>query len=100
MWTAVILIWKNGKFPEFTEPDESYHGVIYAERFGNAAYIVKARTHLMRDLGAQAAPQNAFLLNLGLETLALRMERHCSNAQAVAEFWRIIQKWNGLTIRV
>ena len=78
--------WKNGKFPEFTEPDESYHGVIYAERFGNAAYIVKARTHLMRDLGAQAAPHNAFLLNLGLETLALRMERHCSNAQAVAEF--------------
>lgn len=78
--------WKNGKFPEFTESDESYHGVIYAERFGNAAYIVKARTHLMRDLGAQAAPQNAFLLNLGLETLALRMERHCSNAQTVAEF--------------
>ncbi len=78
--------WKNEKFPEFTEPDESYHGVIYAERFGNAAYIVKARTHLMRDLGAQAAPQNAFLLNLGLETLALRMERHCSNAQTVAEF--------------
>ena len=78
--------WKNGKFPEFTEPDESYHGVIYAERFGNAAYIIKARTHLMRDLGAQAAPQNAFLLNLGLETLALRMERHCSNAQTVAEF--------------
>ena len=78
--------WKNGKFPEFTEPDESYHGVIYAERFGNVAYIVKARTHLMRDLGAQAAPQNAFLLNLGLETLALRMERHCSNAQTVAEF--------------
>lgn len=52
--------WKNGKFPEFTEPDESYHGVIYAERFGNAAYIVKARTHLMRDLGAQAAPQMHF----------------------------------------
>ncbi len=78
--------WNNGKFPEFTEPDESYHGVVYAERFGNAAYIVKARTHLMRDLGAQAAPQNAFLLNLGLETLALRMERHCSNAQTVAEF--------------
>ena len=78
--------WTNGKFPEFTEPDESYHGVIYAERFGNAAYIVKARTHLMRDFGAQAAPQNAFLLNLGLETLALRMERHCSNAQTVAEF--------------
>ena len=84
--------WKNGKFPEFTEPDESYHGVIYAERFGNAAYIVKARTHLMRDLGAQAAPQNAFLLNLGLETLALRMERHCSNAQTVAEFLENHQK--------
>ena len=78
--------WTNGNFPEFTQPDESYHGVIYAERFGNAAYIVKARTHLMRDLGAQAAPQNAFLLNLGLETLALRMERHCQNAQKVAEF--------------
>ena len=53
----------------------------------------------MRDLGAQAAPQNAFLLNLGLKLWHLRMERHCSNAQAVAEFWRIIQKWNGLTIR-
>ena len=78
--------WQNGKFPEFTEPDESYHGVIYAKQFGSAAYITKARTHLMRDLGAQASPQNAFLLNLGLETLALRMERHCSNAQAVAEF--------------
>ncbi|MCI9575805.1 MAG: bifunctional O-acetylhomoserine aminocarboxypropyltransferase/cysteine synthase [Clostridiales bacterium] len=78
--------WTNGKFPEFTEPDESYHGVVYTERFGNAAYIVKARTHLMRDLGAQAAPQNAFLLNLGLETLALRMERHCSNALTVAKY--------------
>lgn len=78
--------WKNGKFPMFTEPDESYHGIVYAEQFGKAAYITKARTHLMRDLGAQAAPQNAFLLNLGLETLALRMERHCRNAQAVAEY--------------
>lgn len=78
--------WCNGKFPELTEADESYHGVIYTERFGKAAYIVKARTHLMRDLGAQAAPQNAFLLNLGLETLALRMERHCSNALAVANY--------------
>ena len=76
--------WKNGKFPEFTEPDESYHGVVYAERFGNMAYIVKARTHLMRDLGAQASPTNAFLLNLGLETLAVRMERHCANALAMA----------------
>ncbi|MDD5952660.1 MAG: PLP-dependent transferase [Oscillospiraceae bacterium] len=77
--------WNNGKYPELTTPDESYHGVIYTERFGKAAYIVKARTHLMRDIGAQAAPQNAFLLNLGLETLALRMERHCANAQKIAE---------------
>ena len=75
-----------------SEPDESYHGVIYTERFGNAAYITKARTHLMRDLGAQAAPMNAFLLNLGLETLALRMERHCSNALAVARFLEAHEK--------
>ncbi|MDD3502835.1 MAG: PLP-dependent transferase [Eubacteriales bacterium] len=78
--------WKNGKFPELTEPDESYHGIIYTEQFGEAAYIVKARTHLMRDIGAVISPNNAFLLNLGLETLFLRMERHCSNAQAVAEY--------------
>ena len=78
--------WDNGKFPMLTQPDESYHGIVYTQQFGNAAYIVKARTHLMRDLGAQASPQNAFLLNLGLETLALRMERHCSNALKVAKF--------------
>ncbi len=78
--------WDNGKFPELTEPDESYHGVIYTKQFGKAAYIAKARCHLMRDLGAQAAPMNAFLLNLGMETLALRMERHCSNAMQVAKF--------------
>ena len=78
--------WKNGKFPMLTEPDESYHGIVYTEQFGKAAYITKARTHLMRDLGAQASPQNAFLLNLGLETLALRMERHCSNALKVAQY--------------
>ncbi len=78
--------WKSGKFPQFTEPDESYHGVIYAEKFGRAAYITKATTHLMRDYGSQQSPQNAFLLNLGLETLFLRMERHCQNAQKVAEF--------------
>ncbi|MBE6829096.1 MAG: bifunctional O-acetylhomoserine aminocarboxypropyltransferase/cysteine synthase [Ruminococcaceae bacterium] len=76
--------WENGKFPGLTEPDESYHGIVYTKQFGKAAYIVKARTHLMRDLGAQSSPNNAFLLNLGLETLALRMERHCSNALAVA----------------
>ncbi len=78
--------WKNSKFTEFTQPDESYHGAIYAEQFGRAAYITKARAHLMRDLGAQASPMNAFLLNLGLETLFLRVERHCANAQAVAEY--------------
>ncbi len=78
--------WNNGKFPMLTEPDESYHGVIYTEHFGKAAYGAKMRTHLMRDIGAMQSPQNAFLLNLGLETLFLRMERHCSNAQAVAEF--------------
>ena len=78
--------WDNGKFPALTEPDESYHGVVYTKQFGKAAYITKARTHLMRDLGAQAAPMNAFLLNLGLETLALRMERHCSNALTVAKY--------------
>ncbi len=78
--------WNNGKFPMLTEPDESYHGVIYTEHFGKAAYGAKMRTHLMRDIGAMQSPQNAFLLNLGLETLFLRMERHCANAQAVAEF--------------
>lgn len=78
--------WDNGKFPMLTEPDESYHGLSYTKQFGKAAYITKARTHLMRDIGAQASPMNAFLLNLGLETLALRMERHCFNAQKVAEY--------------
>jgi O-acetylhomoserine (thiol)-lyase len=78
--------WNNGRFPELTTPDESYHGVIYTEKFGAAAYIVKARTHLMRDLGAAMSPFNAFLLNLGLETLFLRMDRHCRNAEAVARF--------------
>ena len=78
--------WTNGKYPAFTEPDESYHGVIYTEKFGKAAYITKALTHLMRDYGPQQSPQNAFLLNLGLETLFLRMERHCSNALTVAKY--------------
>ena len=78
--------WDNGKFPMLTQPDESYHGVVYTQQFGKAAYITKARTHLMRDIGAQAAPMNAFLLNLGLETLAVRMERHCANALAMARY--------------
>ena len=78
--------WTKGNYPMLTTPDETYHGVVYTQQFGKAAYIVKCRTHLMRDFGSQAAPQNAFLLNLGLETLHLRMARHCANAQAVAEF--------------
>ncbi|MCH5185731.1 MAG: O-acetylhomoserine aminocarboxypropyltransferase/cysteine synthase [Oscillospiraceae bacterium] len=76
----------SGKFPEFTQPDDSYHGVVYTEKFKNAAYIVKARVQLMRDLGSTPAPQNAFLLNLGLETLHLRMPKHSENALAVARF--------------
>lgn len=78
--------WRNGKFPMFTVPDETYHGVVYVDHFGAAAYGAKIRVHLMRDMGAMMAPQNAFLLNLGLETLHLRMPQHCANAQAVAEF--------------
>lgn len=76
----------SGRFPEFTKPDPSYHGLIYTQAFGKAAYIVKARAQLMRDLGAQAAPMNAFLLGVGIETLPLRMERHSVNALAVAEW--------------
>lgn len=74
------------KFPGLCTPDESYHGVTYTERFGKGAYITKATVQLMRDLGSIQAPMNAFLLNVGLETLPLRMERHCANAQAVAEY--------------
>ena len=74
------------KFPGLTTPDESYHGITYTKKFGKGAYITKATAQLMRDLGSIQAPQNAFLLNVGLETLALRMERHCANAQKVAEF--------------
>lgn len=74
------------KYPGLCKPDDSYHGITYTERFGKAAYITKATAQLMRDLGSIQAPQNAFLLNIGLETLHLRMERHCSNAQKVAEF--------------
>lgn len=78
--------WTCGKFPEFTEPDESYHGLIYTKAYGKAAYIVKARMQLMRDFGCYPAAQSAFYLNLGLETLAVRMKQYCENAQAVAEF--------------
>lgn len=75
----------NDKFPEFNNPDESYHGVTYAKDFGEQAFITKARAQLMRDLGSTPSPQNAFLLNLGLETLHLRMPRHSENAKKVAE---------------
>jgi len=78
--------WTNGKFPEFTEPDESYHGTIYSKAFGPAAYIVKARVQLMRDLGMTPSANSAFLLNLGLETLAVRMPQYSRNGQKVAEF--------------
>jgi len=77
---------KSGKFPGLTTPDESYHGITYTEKFGKAAYITKITAQVMRDLGSIPSPHNAFLLNLGLETLFLRMERHCSNAQAIAEY--------------
>lgn len=74
----------SGKFPDFTEPDESYHGVVYTRDFGKQAYIIKARMQLMRDFGCYPAAHSAFLLNLGLETLPVRMERYCRNAEAVA----------------
>ncbi|MBR2721625.1 MAG: O-acetylhomoserine aminocarboxypropyltransferase/cysteine synthase [Clostridia bacterium] len=75
------------KFPGLCTPDDSYHGIVYAERFGlEGAFITKATAQLMRDFGSTPAPQSAFLLNLGLESLHVRMERHCANAQAVAEF--------------
>ncbi len=72
------------KYPGLTTPDESYHGVIYTERFGKGAYITKATAQLMRDMGSVQSPQNAFLLNVGLETLHLRVPRHCENAKQVA----------------
>ncbi len=79
--------WTNGKFPDFTEPDESYHGIVYTESFGNMAYIIKARMQLMRDLGCFPAAHSAFLLNIGLETLPMRMERYCQNAMQVASYF-------------
>lgn len=78
--------WSCGNFAEFTEPDPSYHGLVYAQSFGKAAYIVKARVQLMRDMGMCQSANGAFLINQGLETLPVRMERHCRNAEAVATF--------------
>lgn len=74
------------KYPGLNTPDESYHGIVYTQKFGKGAYITKATAQLMRDLGSIQAPQNAFYLGLGLESLHLRMQRHCANAQKLAEF--------------
>ena len=79
-WTA------SGKFPDFTESDESYHGVVYTRDFGAMAYIIKARMQLMRDFGCYPSAHSAFLLNMGLETLPVRMKQYCENARKVAEF--------------
>lgn len=78
--------WANGKFPEFTEPDPSYHGVKYVEALGNLAYIIKLRVQLLRDIGACLSPFNAFLFLQGLETLPLRLKKHSDNALAIAKF--------------
>ena len=80
------ITWGADIVPGLTMPDESYHGIVYAEKFGKLAFIQKATAQLMRDLGSIQSPQNAFLLNVGLETLHLRMPRHCENAQKVAEY--------------
>lgn len=80
------------KFAGLTTPDESYHGIVYTKKFGKGAYITKATVQLMRDLGSTMSPQNAFLLNLGLETLHLRIPRHCENALKVAEFLKNHEK--------
>ena len=84
--------WTRGKFPDFTEPDESYHGIVYTKAFGKAAYIIKARMQLMRDFGCYPAAHSAFLLNLGLETLPLRMERYCENGLKVAKYLQASDK--------
>jgi len=78
--------WTNGRFPSFTEPDPSYHGLRYVEALGSLAYIIKARVQLLRDIGPAIAPLNSFLFLQGLETLPLRMERHSQNALRIAEF--------------
>lgn len=78
--------WTNGNFPELCEPDESYHGISYTQAYGNLAYIIKARMQLMRDFGVYPAAHSAFLLNLGLETLAIRMKQYCENAMIVAKY--------------
>jgi O-acetylhomoserine (thiol)-lyase len=81
--------WANGRFPQFVEPDPSYHGLKFVETFGNLAYILKARVHLLRDLGPALSPFNAFLILQGVETLSLRVQRHCDNALKVAQFLEV-----------
>ncbi len=80
------------KFPGLTQPDETYHGIVYTKKFGKGAYITKATAQLMRDLGSIQSPQNAFLLNIGLETLHLRMPRHCENALKAARYLQAHEK--------
>ncbi|MCQ2596712.1 MAG: O-acetylhomoserine aminocarboxypropyltransferase/cysteine synthase [Treponema sp.] len=94
-WEAAYK--KTGKFADMVEPDESYHGLKYVGDFGKAAYIVKARTQLMRDFGCYPAAQSAFYLNLGLETLSVRMPRYCENAKKVAEYFKKSDKIASVT---
>ncbi len=89
--------WTNGKFPELCEPDESYHGLVYTETYGKMAYILKARMQLMRDFGVYPAAHSAFLLNLGLETLAVRMKQYCENAMTVARYLQKSDKVESIT---
>ncbi|MEG0616751.1 MAG: PLP-dependent transferase [Oscillospiraceae bacterium] len=84
--------WTKGDFPDFTTPDDSYHGVVYTEAFGKQAYIIKARMQLMRDFGSYPAANSAFLLNLGLETLPIRMKQYCENAMTVANYFASCDK--------
>lgn len=83
---------QNDKFPGLTTPDESYHGITYTESFGKGAYITKATVQLMRDLGSMPSPHDAFLLNVGLESLHLRVQRHCENAKKIAEYLKAHDK--------
>ncbi len=91
LWGGIIVDagkfnWDNGKFPGLSEPDPSYHGMNYVKDVGAAAYITKARTQLLRDYGPAISPFNAFLLLQGLETLSLRMQKHCANAIEIAKY--------------
>ncbi|KAI4453481.1 homocysteine/cysteine synthase [Holotrichia oblita] len=89
--------WTNGNFPDFTQPDESYHGISYTETYGKMAYILKARMQLMRDFGTYPSAHSAFLLNLGLETLAIRMKQYCENALKVAQYFKNSEKIESVT---